>query len=127
MANVNTNQAGAFLGWAAYLMGRGAGKLRPAAGGAAIAALWATVYGWANLKKYRRGEISKKEAARKTAAESIGIGLAAGVGIMAVNVVRASTLLASSAALVPFLVGTAVTGGAKAAWDRSAAKWSPLH
>ncbi len=125
MLSANTNPSGALLGSAAYAVGRGASRVGPAIGGVAVAVLWAAAHGWANLRKYRKGKISKKEAAHKTAAESIGIGLATAVGLMAVNVVRASAFAATSAALVPFLVGTAVTGAAKAAWERKVAKRSP--
>ena len=132
MPNVSAMSAGAPLSAVAYVAGRGAGTLRPAAvgatrvgpviGGAAVAALWTVAVGWANLRKCTKGKITKKEAARETASKSIGVGLAAGVGIVAVNAVRASALLAGSSALLPFLVGAAVTGGAKAAWDRKIRK-----
>jgi len=118
----------AALASTAYAAGRGAGKLAPVAaggasrigvivGGAAVMAMWATTFGWINLMKYRKGKISKKSAIRRTTAESVGMGLATGVGIAAVNVIRASAFIATSAALAPFLVGTAVTCGAKAVWE----------
>lgn len=136
MVNADTSQAGSLIASAAYAVGRGAGRLRPpaagraprvgaVAGGAVVAALWATVFGWANLKKHRKGGISKKKAAKRIAAESVGIGLATGAGIAAVNAVRAFALTTISPALVPFLVGTAATAGAKATWDRMVAKQSP--
>jgi len=111
----------------AYVAGRLAGRVRPAVGGAArvgaaagavaVTALWAGVYGWVNLIRYRRGQTSRKRAVRDTAAESLGIGLATGAGLAAANAVRFSALLASSTALLPFLVGAIVTGGAKTVWD----------
>ena len=103
----------------------GAARVGAVVGGAAVTALWATVHGWTNLKKCREGEITKQEAAQRTATESVGMGLAAGAGIAAVNVVRASTLIATSVALVPFLVGVAIAGGARAAWERKVIQRSP--
>ena len=113
----------------AYVIGRGAGRLGPAvtassgniaplAGGAAIGALWGTVHGLINLMKYRRREISKQQAVRNTANESVGFGVATATGIAAANVLRATALVGSSVALVPFVVATAATGGAKMLWDR---------
>lgn len=127
MIGSGANEGRAFLAVIAHVAGRGAGKLRlvgggasglgPLAGGTAITALWAAVYGWANLRKCRKGDISRKEAAQRTAAESIGIGLATGAGIAALNVARTLGAIAAPAALVPFVVGTAVTGGANALWQ----------
>ncbi len=127
MIGSGANEGRAFLAVVANVAGRGAGKLRsvgggasgvgPLAGGAAITALWAAVFGWANLRKCREGEISRKEAAQRTAAESVGIGLATGAGIAAINVARALGVIAAPAVLVSFVVGTAVTGGANALWQ----------
>jgi uncharacterized membrane protein len=100
----------------------GASRIGAIVGGAAVAAVWATTFGWVNLMKYRKGRISKKSAIRKTTAESVGMGLATGVGMAAVNVIRASAFMATSAALVPFLVGTAVTVGAKTVWEHKVTK-----
>jgi hypothetical protein len=78
----------------------------------------AALHGYTNLKKFMAGKVTAKAAVRKTARDSIGIGLATGIGIAAANIARASVLVAFSMAVVPFLVGLAATGGAKAAWDR---------
>ena len=115
----------------AYAIGRGASRLAPAAsassssigplaGGAAIGALWGTVHGLINLKKYKKREISKQQAVRNTANESVGFGVATATGIAVANVLRATALMGSSVALVPFVVATAATGGAKMLWDRLA-------
>ena len=113
----------------AYAMGRGAGWLRPAAsassssigplaGGAAIGALWGTVHGLVNLKKYKKKEISKQQAVRESASETVGFGVATATGIAVANVLRATALMGSSVALAPFVVATAATGGTKMLWDR---------
>ena len=118
---------------AARAAGRGAGTLGPVVGGAsrrvgavaggvAVMAMWAAVHGWSNLRKLRKGKISKKQALQRTTAESVGLGLATGVGIAVRNAARASAFTAVSTLLVPFLIGTAVAGGAKAAWERKVAK-----
>ena len=110
----------------AYAVGRVASRISPAlggasrvgavAGGAAVAALWVGIFGCVNLKKYKKGKITRKAAVRNTATESAGIGLATTVGIAAANAVRLSAFLAQSAFLA-FLVGAAATGGAKVVWD----------
>lgn len=129
-----------FLVAVAYAMGRTAGRIRPVvtstagasaeassasaigplAGGAAIGALWGSVHGYLNLKRYRKREISGGEALRNTASETVGFGVATATGIAVANVVRATTLMGSSVALVPFVVATAATSGAKVLWDRLA-------
>ena len=129
MAGLAAGTSGHLVTAAAYLLGRGANKMRPAvgsgatriaplAGATAIGALWAVVCGWVNVRECRKGGITQGEAIRRTASESVGTGLSAGAGIAAINLVRLSRVAASSA-LVPFLVGTAVTGGAKVLWDRN--------
>ncbi|HUT25978.1 MAG TPA: hypothetical protein VM492_16705 [Sumerlaeia bacterium] len=129
MKSARGGSSGSLLAVAAHALGRGAGKVRLAAGGspsrvgplagaAAVSALWTAAYGWVNVKKWKRGSMTKEEALRETANESVGIGLATGAGIAAANLVRVSSLVASSASLAPFLIAAAVTGGAKALWDR---------
>lgn len=126
-------QGGALLVSAANVAGRGAGTLRPVAagasrrvgaiaGGVAVTAMWAAVHGWYNLRKLRKGKISRKQAVQRTTAESVGLGLATGVGIAVRNVARASALTATWTVLAPFLIGAAVAGGAKVAWERQVAK-----
>jgi hypothetical protein len=110
----------------AYTVGRVASRVSPTlggasrvgavAGGAAVTALWAGIFGCVNLKEYKKGKITRKAAVRNTATESVGFGLATTVGIAVANAVRLSAFLASSAFLV-FLIGAAATGGAKVAWD----------
>ena len=120
----------------AYAVGRGVGKTRPAAtsasgqvgvlgGAVAVGALWGAVSGWVNLRRCKKGQVSKQKALRDTASEAVGTGVATGLGVAAANVVRASAVAASSVALVPFLVGTAVTGGAKILWDKKLADKRP--
>jgi len=136
MPIVDTGQEGALLVSAAHAAGRGAGALSPVvasasrrvgavAGGVAVMAMWAAVHGWSNLKKLRKGEISGTQAVQRTTAESVGLGLATGVGIAVRNVARTTAFTAASTVLVPFLIGTAVASGAKAVWERKVAR--PLH
>ena len=93
-------------------------RIGPLAGAAAVGVLWGVACGCVNLRKWKQGRMTKEEALRETANESVGIGLATGAGIAAANLVRVSSLVASSASLAPFLIAAAVTGGAKALWDR---------
>ena len=125
---------------AAYAIGRGAGtvgalgsgcsagaraasngavRVAPLVGGMAIAALSGVYYGLANVAKWRRGEMTGEEAARDTACESIGTGVATGVGLAAANFAAGAALAASTVAVVPFLAGAAATTAAKSAWDRA--------
>ena len=137
MSTAGAAPAGGALASVAYVAGRGAGRIGPAAsgatrvgpvlGGAAVAALWAAAFGWANVRKCQKGQISKKEAAQVTAVESIGVGLAAGAGIVAVGMVRASALVLGSAALVPLIVGTVATGATTAVWRRGVRKPNLYH
>jgi len=131
-------QSSSVLASVAYTLGRGVGLLRPAvgvsaveasaasvrpvAGGAAIGALWGTINGLVNLRRYKRGQISKQQAVRDTASESIGLGVATAIGLTAATVVRTTLLIGSFAALAPFVVASAVTGGAKVLWDRAVRK-----
>jgi hypothetical protein len=80
--------------------------------------MWAAVHGWSNLKKLRKGKISKRQAVQRTTAESVGLGLATGMGIAVRNVARTSVFTAATTVLAPFLIGAAVAGGAKAVWER---------
>lgn len=126
-------QGGAALVAAANVAGRGAGTLGPIVGGAsrrvgalaggvAVMAMWAAVFGWSNLRKLKKGKITKKQAVQRTTAEAVGLGLATGVGIAVRNVARASVFSAASTLVLPLLAATAVAGGAKVAWERKVAE-----
>lgn len=108
-----------------YTMGRGVGAIRvvtvevinPLKAGVVVGAVWGSVAALLNLRKYKRGRISKRDAVLDTAGEAAGLGLASGMGLLASNAVRATTLLISTSSIIPFTVGVAVTAGSKAIWD----------
>ena len=91
--------------------------INPLKAGVAVSAVWGGIAAIINAVKYKQGKITGKDAVLDTAGESVGMGLAAGVGLLASNVVRASVLIASSSSLIPFVVGLVVTTGIKIAWD----------
>ena len=91
--------------------------INPLKAGVAVSAVWGSISAIINTVKYKQGRITGQDAVLDTAGESVGMGLAAGVGLLASNVVRASVLIASSSSLFPFVVGVVVTTGIKIAWD----------
>jgi len=108
-----------------YTLGRGVGAMRgvtveavnPATAGVVVGTVWGSVAALLNVRKYKLGRISKRDAVIDTAGETAGMGLASVLGLLASNAARASTLLAATSALVPFTVGVLVTAGSKVAWD----------
>jgi hypothetical protein len=110
-----------------YNLGRGArairvvkaGAISPLKASAAVSAAWGGIAALINAAKYGQGRISKRDALLDTAGESAGMGVAAGLGLLASNAVRASVLIASTSSLIPFALGVVVTAGAKVIWDRT--------
>ena len=91
--------------------------ISPLKAGAAIGIISATIVSLVNARKYKRGRMTKREAVLDTAAESAGMGLAAGLGFFASNAVRASVFVTSTSALIPITLGFLVMAGAKVMWD----------
>ena len=108
-----------------YGLGRGVRVLRtvtiepinPFKASAIVGAAWGGVAAIINARKYKRGEITKRDAVLDTAGESVRMGLSAGLGLVVSNAVRASTLAVTASSLVPFTVGLVVTAGAKVLWN----------
>lgn len=96
--------------------------VNPVGAGVGVSAIWGGIAGLTSLKRYSEGRISGKDAVLTTAGESVGMGLAAGLGILASNVARASLLLTATSAFAPFVVGVVITTGAKILWDSSVKK-----
>lgn len=113
-----------------YSLGRGAGAVRvvtieainPLRASVAVGTAWGGVAALVNVRKYKQGRISKRNAVLDTAGESVGMGLAAGLGLLAGNAARASLLIASTSSLIPFTIGVVVTAGAKVMWNCSIRK-----
>jgi len=108
-----------------YTMGRAAGAVRvvtvdtvnPVTAGAMVGLVWGGVAALLNSRKYKKGWMTKQDAVIDTTGETVGMGLATLFGLVASNAARASTLFATTSALVPFTVGVVVTAGSKVAWD----------
>ena len=108
-----------------YTLGRGVGAMRvvtveavnPVTAGVVVGTVWGGVAALLNVRKYKLGRMSKRDAVIDTAGETTGMGLASALGLIASNTARASTLLAATSSLVPFTVGVLVTAGSKVAWD----------
>jgi len=113
-----------------YNLGRSAGAVRvvtieaisPVRASVAVGAAWGGVAALINARKYKQGRISKRNAILDTAGESAGMGLAAGLGLLASNAARASLLIASTSSLIPFTVGVVVTASARVIWNYSTTK-----
>ena len=113
-----------------YTMGRAAGAARvvtvealnPVKAGAAVAVVWGGIAALLNARKYKQGRMTKRDAVLDTGGEAIGLGLAAGLGLLVSDAARASALIVSTSSLIPFTVGVAVTAGSKVIWDCSTKK-----
>ena len=108
----------------AYNVGRGARNatlavrtINPFKATGAVMVVWGVVAGLVNARKYKKGKITKKQAITATASESVGMGVAAGLGLLADGILKASALAATAPTVLPFVVGVAVTAGAKITWD----------
>jgi hypothetical protein len=96
--------------------------INPLGASVGVGVVWGGIAGLTSMKRYRDGKISGKDAVLTTVGESVGMGLAAGLGILASNVARASLLMTATTAFAPFVVGVIVTTGAKILWDMSTKK-----
>jgi len=114
-------------GTLAYSLDRGARAIRavtmqaisPLKASAGVGVVWGGIAALINTGRYKQGRITKRDAVLDTAGESAGMGLAAGLGLLASNAARASVLIASTSSLIPFTLGVVVTAGAKVIWDRT--------
>lgn len=79
--------------------------------------LWGAITGIVNFRKYKSGKITKKQAVTATASESVGMGLAAGLGLLADGILKTYILTTAAPVVLPFVVGVAVTTGTKITWD----------
>jgi hypothetical protein len=93
--------------------------LSPATAGMTVAGLWGGFAAAINYLRYRRNEISGREAVASTASESVGAGIASSLGLIASNVARAALLATSVASPASFAVGFLVTTSSKIIWDRA--------
>lgn len=92
-------------------------QLDPVKGGLGVAALWGTVTGIINYKRYKKGLLTKNQAITVTASESVGLGISASMGLFASNLLRSTVVAYTSTSILPFVVGVGVTSVCKITWD----------
>jgi hypothetical protein len=110
-----------------YGIGRGARAIQtvatevvnPVKAGAGVGIVWGSLVALRNARKYKLGQMAGRDAVLDTAGESVGLSLAAGIGLVASNAVRGALLVASASSLIPFVTGVVVTSGVKVLWDCS--------
>ena len=108
-----------------YSLGRGARAIRtitietinPVTASIGVGVVAGGIAGLINVKKYKRDKITKREAVIDTASESVGMGLAAGIGLLTSNFVGRSILVATTYPIIPFVLGVIATSSAKIMWD----------
>ena len=118
------------IGTLGYNLGRGARAIRgvipeiisPLKASVGVGVVWGGIAWLVSAKKCKEGKMSKQDAVLTTAGESAGMGLAAGIGILASNLVRASIVMTATTSLAPFVAGVVVTTGAKVLWDKTIKK-----
>jgi len=91
--------------------------INPLKASAAVGVVWGGIAALCNARKYKQGRITKRDAMIDTVGESVGMGLAAGFGLLASNVERVSFVVASTSLIIPFAIGVIVTAGAKVIWN----------
>ena len=77
----------------------------------------AILYGMANLTGYVRKKKSGGQALKDTVKDSAGLGLSAGLGVMATNAIAGSVLAFGSTVLVPIAAGVTTTYITKRIWN----------
>ena len=108
----------------AYKVGRGIGDVKvvvqnisPLKAIGAVMVIWGTIAALVNLRKYKAGNLTKKEAITVTASESIGMGISAGLGLLADGLLKTYVLVTAAPSVLPFAVGVVVTTCSKITWD----------
>ena len=91
--------------------------INPLSATAGVMLAWGAITGVINFRRYKKGTITKKQAITATASESVGMGLAAGLGLLADGIVKTSIIASAFPIALPFVVGVVVTTGAKITWD----------
>jgi hypothetical protein len=79
----------------------------------AVTVVWGAVTAVVNYRKYRKGMLTGKQAITITASESVGMGISAGMGLLADGVFLAT----AAPSVLAFTLGVVVTSGAKIAWN----------
>ena len=108
-----------------YGLGRGIGvaktvtfeAVNPATAGVIVGTAWGFVTALMNFSKHKLGTMTTMDSVIDTAGETVCIGLSSVAGLLASNAIRASSLLITTATLVPFPIGVVVPVGSKVAFD----------
>ena len=108
----------------AYKVGRGLGdvtvviqSINPLKAIGAVMVLWGSIAALINLRKYKAGHLTKKQAITGPVSESMGMGISAGLGLLADGLLKIYVLVTTAPSVLPFAVGVAVTAGSKITWD----------
>jgi len=111
-------------GTVAYSLGRGARTAQVIAqqanalkAAAAVGLVWGSVCGFVNLRRYKKGRISKRYAITGTANEAVGGTVCSALGLVASDAARTMLLTSAASSVIPFVVGFTVTAGSKILWD----------
>jgi len=75
------------------------------------------ITGFVNFKRYKKGKISKKQAITATTSDTVGMGLAFGLGFLVEEMLAPFILVTAASPLLPFAIGVAVTMATKITWD----------
>ena len=86
--------------------------------GVAVGAVGVAAYGTSNIVKYKKKQKTGKQATKNTAVNSAGIGVSAGLGITAINVVSGSFLAMGSTVIVPIAAGAGVAYASMRIWNK---------
>ena len=92
-------------------------QINPLKAGAAVAALWGSFTALVNYSRYKKGKITKKDAIKVTASESAGMGISAGVGLVADTLLKTYVLAATASPAIPLAAAVVATGLTKIVWD----------
>jgi len=108
-AGARANTAGSYVSHAALIT--------PVAGGAIAAVIGVGVYGVCNWIAYAKKYKTGTQAILDTTRNAGGLGVAAGLGIWAANIVAGTGLALASPVVLPFATALAVTYVSKRMWD----------
>ena len=90
----------------------------PVVGGTVVGVVGAGVCGAGNLVAYARKKKTGREALVDTVKDGTGLGLAAGLGIGAANIVAATGLVLINPAVLPVATAVTVACAAGKTWNR---------
>ena len=99
------------------IINTGSFLVSPLTGGIVVGVVSAGLYGISNLVGYAKKKKSAKQAMGDTLKRSVGLGVSAGLGMSAVNMVGGTISILGSTVIVPLAIGVAVDHITKSAWS----------